>query len=270
MLWALAAPRLPPALPCMANPQLHASTLVLGFLHLLLLALLPRVPRLFALNIVCGVFASLWNHGTTSAVAKWADRGMMALGAAVDAAYLVALPLPHRGWLLRLIGAAILGYFLAKRMVAAGGEGARALLEGRASRVSASEGSLSSVSASASPLASPVHARVSRRRVAAATAGRAPLACAVGAPELLTGVVGAPELLTGGVDAPQPFTTCGVDAPKPCGVDAPAPAPAPAAHPCINAPHLAAHVLLSATHFAMFALLAEHCAGESMAVWLCR
>lgn len=100
----------------MANPVLFASSLFFAFLHLALI-LYFQPPLAFSYCILCGVFSSVWNHGTTSDVAKWSDRGMMAVGAIVDSAYIAAVPTASRLLLASLIVAAIVGYAGAKALV---------------------------------------------------------------------------------------------------------------------------------------------------------
>ena len=101
----------------MANSTLFASSLCLAFLHLALVLAFQPVPRVFAFVILCGTFSSIWNHGVTNDIAKWADRCMMAIGACADLAYLSNVPIQHRPLLVALIAAAIIGYVGAKYLV---------------------------------------------------------------------------------------------------------------------------------------------------------
>ena len=101
----------------MANPVLFASSLFLAFVHLALILAQQPLPRLFSFTVLCGTFSSIWNHGTTSEIAKWTDRSMMAVGAVVDFAYLSSVPMEMRPLLCGLIVCAILGYFGAKFLV---------------------------------------------------------------------------------------------------------------------------------------------------------
>ena len=101
----------------MANHVLFASSLFFGFLHLALILFFQPVPLLFSYGVLCGVFSSLWNHGSTSDIAKWSDRIMMVVGAVVDFAYLAAVPTPSKLLLASLIVAAIVGYAGAKALV---------------------------------------------------------------------------------------------------------------------------------------------------------
>jgi hypothetical protein len=101
----------------MANPVLFASSLFFAYLHLALILIFQPVPRLFSFTILSGVLSSIWNHGTTSELAKWSDRGAMAVGAAVDFAYIYSVPIGRRPLLAALIVAAIAGYAGAKALV---------------------------------------------------------------------------------------------------------------------------------------------------------
>ena len=115
----------------MANPVLFASSLFLAFIHLALILAQQPLPRVFSFTVLCGTFSSIWNHGTTTEVAKWSDRSMMAVGAVVDFAYLWSVPMEMRPLLCSLIVLAILGYFGAKFLVVqAPGKTAKAGLKG--------------------------------------------------------------------------------------------------------------------------------------------
>lgn len=100
----------------MANSILFASSLFFAFLHLALI-IFYRPPLTLSYSVLCGVFSSLWNHGTTSEIAKWSDRGMMAVGAIIDFAYLATVPTASRLLLAALVVAAIVGYAGAKALV---------------------------------------------------------------------------------------------------------------------------------------------------------
>lgn len=102
----------------MANHVLFASSLFLAFLHLSLVIYF-KPPRAFAFSVLCGTFSSIWNHGVTNDVAKWSDRGMMAVGALVDFSYIASVPINQRPLLFALILAALAGYAGAKVLVRA-------------------------------------------------------------------------------------------------------------------------------------------------------
>jgi len=71
----------------MANAMLFRSACLLGMIHIYLM-LFFRVPYLFGLVMISGVFSSIVNHGLTGEWAKWLDRWMMVVGAVIDGAYL--------------------------------------------------------------------------------------------------------------------------------------------------------------------------------------
>ena len=103
----------------MANSVLFTSSLFLGFLHMVLIVLYQPVPPILALTITCGTFSSIWNHGVTSEIAKWTDRGIMVIGTAVDFIYIIVIPdtEAQRTLLLALLSTALAGYSLAKNTV---------------------------------------------------------------------------------------------------------------------------------------------------------
>jgi len=63
----------------MVNPTLARSALVISVIHAIgFAALQPSIP--YALFLAAGCGTSVWNHATTSEIAKWADRGVMGIG----------------------------------------------------------------------------------------------------------------------------------------------------------------------------------------------
>eukprot|EP00011_Vannellida_sp_DIVA3-517-6-12_P002475 CAMPEP_0114606962 /NCGR_PEP_ID=MMETSP0168-20121206/1829_1 /TAXON_ID=95228 ORGANISM="Vannella sp., Strain DIVA3 517/6/12" /NCGR_SAMPLE_ID=MMETSP0168 /ASSEMBLY_ACC=CAM_ASM_000044 /LENGTH=97 /DNA_ID=CAMNT_0001817837 /DNA_START=173 /DNA_END=466 /DNA_ORIENTATION=- len=71
------------------------------------------------------VATSVWNHGTTSGLAKWADRGTIACAVVVDALYIAVLPAAQLAVGSLLVVAGITCYFMAKSAIKAGQSGDR-------------------------------------------------------------------------------------------------------------------------------------------------
>ena len=63
------------------NQLLLYSSLVYGVLLVAALLLFPITDYSLALIILAGILTSLWNHGSTSAIARMCDRTVMVLGA---------------------------------------------------------------------------------------------------------------------------------------------------------------------------------------------
>jgi len=57
----------------MVNRVLLYSSLICGGIHLVY----PSHLVVHRMAMMSGVMTSIWNHGTTSPIAKWTDRGMM-------------------------------------------------------------------------------------------------------------------------------------------------------------------------------------------------
>lgn len=58
------------------NKRLLISTFVHGGVHLCMMYV--YAPHyIYCLYVVCGVATSVWNHGCTSQIARWTDRGVM-------------------------------------------------------------------------------------------------------------------------------------------------------------------------------------------------
>lgn len=55
------------------------SSVVCGGIHLVY----PSQLVVHRVAMISGVMTSIWNHGTTSPIAKWTDRGMMIVAAIV-------------------------------------------------------------------------------------------------------------------------------------------------------------------------------------------
>ena len=104
----------------MANPRLFCSALFLGLVHILMLVWDRHCPRVLAISLVLAVFTSIWNHGVTSDVAKWADRCMIGAAAGLDYYYLLFV-IPHASSrpLLAVMSTSILAYFSAKMVLRA-------------------------------------------------------------------------------------------------------------------------------------------------------
>jgi hypothetical protein len=103
----------------MANYTLFCSALALSWVHMIFLAVLrpPQIP--LSLSLVCAVFTSIWNHAVTYPVAKWCDRGMIALAAALNIYYLLfVIPFQLANVILLAITSGAIGaYFSAKHMM---------------------------------------------------------------------------------------------------------------------------------------------------------
>jgi hypothetical protein len=237
----------------MANPRLFASSLVLGFLHLLLLLLHQPVPRIFAVNVLCGIFSSIWNHGATLEVAKWSDRTMMAVGAVVDGVYLFALGMPHREWLARAILAAIAAFLLAKYILAA-----LATSEAAAAAAATAAVAAARVANKASALEAAAAAEPS-----AAADSSGSFGSGSGATSARGGSARRGQSPRGVAVAPRAATGAAATAAA-AGAAAGAAKSAPKAQDYADVPHLLAHVLLSCTHFAMIRILNEHCGSDGL------
>lgn len=96
----------------MANATLFASSVVSGIIHWMALACFDRTPPLLKQIILVGIATSIWNHGTTSTLAKVADRVAMLVGFAVDVMFAVLLSNYFCMWLLC---GAVGFYFIAKQ-----------------------------------------------------------------------------------------------------------------------------------------------------------
>ena len=102
----------------MANRRLCASAwLLLVVPHFwAVYACRGCAPLLLRGLYVVGPCTSVWNHGTTSAAALWADRAAMALGCVVDCCFAIALLTPSAAAaVLALDAAAVACYAVAKR-----------------------------------------------------------------------------------------------------------------------------------------------------------
>jgi hypothetical protein len=65
----------------MANPVLLYSSAVVTLLHLIgVLYANGNAPAWIVAYMLTGCATSIWNHGTTSELAKWSDRGAMYFG----------------------------------------------------------------------------------------------------------------------------------------------------------------------------------------------
>lgn len=102
----------------MTNYVLFLSSLFLGWMHMIGMVF-SSTPTLFKLTVVTGVFASIWNHGTTTDIAKWLDRLLMIMGAIIDTIYAnTIVELRDQRFVLNmLLVFAIGGYLLAKKFI---------------------------------------------------------------------------------------------------------------------------------------------------------
>jgi hypothetical protein len=82
----------------MANATLFATACALLLAHVALLGTLCRSNETALQAVyVLGPLAGVWNHGTTSAAARWTDRIAMVVGLGVDLYYVAAARLPREG-----------------------------------------------------------------------------------------------------------------------------------------------------------------------------
>lgn len=70
----------------MAQPFLFGTAYLMLLVHGV--AVLFRAPLALRISYIVGPLTGMWNHGTTSELAKWADRVAMTAGLCVDLAYL--------------------------------------------------------------------------------------------------------------------------------------------------------------------------------------
>jgi hypothetical protein len=67
----------------MANDYLWKSSIFFGSIHFLFM-IFWNTRLLLIFIYAVGILTSIWNHGTTSDLAKWADRIWISLGSLVD------------------------------------------------------------------------------------------------------------------------------------------------------------------------------------------
>ena len=77
----------------MANILLFISSVSITTIHLLWLVVHCPENILLILNICFGLLTSIWNHGTTSEIAKLCDRIMMIIGYGIDL-WIIVFELP--------------------------------------------------------------------------------------------------------------------------------------------------------------------------------
>lgn len=106
----------------MANQILYDSSLLLGNVNLFVVFTSIYTPLLFKLIVIFGVLTSIWNHGSTSTIAKKMDRCVMVLGILGDFYYIIYQFYPLfilQLILIVLITTAIHFYILAKMCISA-------------------------------------------------------------------------------------------------------------------------------------------------------
>lgn len=106
----------------MANPLLFRSACLLGSLHVVLV-LLYEIPFFLALAYLCAVATSVWNHGTTSGLAKWTDRFTIVCAVIVDSMYIAVMPAAQLCLGAVLVVAGVSCYFMAKAAIRSGQSG---------------------------------------------------------------------------------------------------------------------------------------------------
>jgi hypothetical protein len=74
----------------MAQPILFASAYLMLIFHTLAVSLYGG-PWALRISYIVGPLTGMWNHGSTSQWAKWADRIAMAIGFCVDVWYIALL-----------------------------------------------------------------------------------------------------------------------------------------------------------------------------------
>lgn len=99
----------------MANAFLLLSIWMLGTLNVISIIAFRPANMVIVVSMVAGILTSVWNHGTTSTLAKWSDRVMISIGALIDG-YTIALNMTGRSaqlcsWLLL---SSVLTYLLSK------------------------------------------------------------------------------------------------------------------------------------------------------------
>ena len=105
----------------MANPLLFKSAVVFGTFHILLA--IQYAPLILELTLILGVITSIYNHGTTSAFAKWLDRVAITLASITDLIYIFFLPESLVLIVILLFSVTIFLYFAAKWDIKRGGNG---------------------------------------------------------------------------------------------------------------------------------------------------
>ena len=106
----------------MANPLLFKSSLICGGIHVLLV-IGWGAPFLLSLCYTIGVITSIWNHGTTSELAKWSDRVFIAIAVIVDIVYMFFLPLISLFIAISTISFSVVLFLMAKKEIKNGKSG---------------------------------------------------------------------------------------------------------------------------------------------------
>lgn len=92
----------------MVNVTLARSAIAVSFIHAVGFALFqPSGP--YTLFLTAGCATSVWNHATTSEIAKWADRSAMGIGTVLT---LLIAPTPFEQALMLLT---VIAYAVAKQ-----------------------------------------------------------------------------------------------------------------------------------------------------------
>lgn len=81
----------------MANPLLLKSSIILGFINLVFVEFFD-VPNYFRTYMWLGVFTSIWNHGTTSKIAKFSDRFVIIANAIPEFFYIMQIDPEYWFW----------------------------------------------------------------------------------------------------------------------------------------------------------------------------
>jgi hypothetical protein len=95
----------------MAQPILFASAYLMLIFHALAVSLYSG-PWALRVSYIVGPLTGMWNHGTTSPWAKWADRIAMVMGLFVDVWYMIIFSADVLAGL--LLAAAVALYLCAK------------------------------------------------------------------------------------------------------------------------------------------------------------
>ena len=100
----------------MANPILLKTSCFFGLAHFIAMYIYQEtLPQIYCTILTIGILTSIWNHGTTSEIAKWGDRICIAL-AVMSAIYHITLfsYRPNSIIVFSVITLAITCYFIAK------------------------------------------------------------------------------------------------------------------------------------------------------------
>jgi hypothetical protein len=95
------------------NPTLFTTSCIMLAGHLILVLCFSHSPLPLLIMYVLGPLTSVWNHGTTSEIAKWSDRCVMTIGLGVDLWFICRLSdtWPHITMVVLFLSWALALYF---------------------------------------------------------------------------------------------------------------------------------------------------------------